>query len=516
MAEAPRFAAFWAGVPEWNRWARLVAAAGVGVLMGLGQDGGRAAWLLVLVGLILGFRAVQHLTWKQAAWVGWALGVGYFTYTLRWIVEPFFVDPWRHGWMAPFAILGMGGGLALFWAVAFGLSARLAAAPGPRFALLAALLIAGEYARAHVLSGFPWAMLSYATIGTPFDLLLAWVGPHGVSLILAGIAALAAYAFYRGWTLIWPGFVAMFAAVVGLAFVTPEAQRADPDGPVIRLVQPNAPQHLKWDPEWMPVFFDRAIAATGADPAPDLVIWPETSVPVLLNNADPWLAEIARVARGAPVIAGIQRYNPDAGYHNSLILLEDDGSVAQVYDKRHLVPFGEYVPLAWVLGKIGLTGVADMAQGFVPGAGAGTFDIPGLGRTRVLICYEGIFPEEIIEDGLRPDVLLIITNDAWFGTGPGPRQHLAQARARAIEFGIPVVRAANTGVSAIIDPRGRITASLALNETGHLDGRVPVVAPQTLYARTGDFPTLLLLGFVIASALVAARRFGVDLAPDGR
>ncbi|WP_084861096.1 apolipoprotein N-acyltransferase [Salibaculum halophilum] len=508
MADTSRPAAAIAG--RKGRWPRLAAGLAIGACLALGQMGDgplRVVW--VLAGLVLALRLSRGVSAGQAAWIGWAMGLAYFGITLRWIVEPFFVDPVRHGWMAPFAAVGMAGGLALFWAVAFGLGARLARNPALRPVGVAAALIAAEYARAQVLTGFPWAMLSYSLIGGPADYLFAQVGPHGASAGLAAVAVLAALALEPGRARLWPMPVLICAGVAGgsLAMPVPET---DPQAPTVRLVQPNAPQHLKWDPASIPTFFDRAIAATAADPPPDVVIWPETSVASLLRNADPQLERMGRAARGAPVLAGLQRWAPEAGYHNSAVVVERDGSVAALYDKQHLVPFGEYVPLVWIFGKIGLTGVVDMARGYAPGTGGGTVDVAGLGRARILICYEGIFPEEIIAEGPRPDVLVVMTNDAWFGTGPGPRQHLLQARARAIEQGLPVLRAANTGISAVIDARGRVGASLPLGETGHLDVQVGDTLPPTLYARAGDWPVLVVLLGTLGLVAVRGRRIDID------
>ena len=330
-------------------------------------------------------------------------------------------------------------------------------------------LALAELARAHVLSGFPWVLLSHAVVGTHIDHLLAWIGTHGSSFLMMGIAGVTALSLKRGWTVIWPGLVAVLFAIIGLGLITPDAPEAAEDAPMVRMIQPNAPQHLKWDIEWMPVFFDRAIELTGQGVPPDVVVWPETSVPALLDFADPWLAEIARAGRGAEVVAGLQRRGIGRDFHNSLVVVSPEGEVTAIYDKAHLVPFGEYVPLAWVLEPLGLTGVADLAQGFTPGRNPSLVEVGALGRVRALICYEGIFPEELDLGQGRPDVLMILTNDAWFGDHAGPRQHLVQARARAIEQGLPVIRAANTGVSAMIDARGGVTASLPLGE-GRVSG----------------------------------------------
>lgn len=443
----------------------------------------------------------------SAGWFGWLMGLGYFAVTLRWIVEPFLVDLARHGWMAPFAIVLMAGGLALFWALAFW-AARYVA--GPRAVVMLWLpftLCAAELLRAHIFTGFPWGLVSYTLIGGASDIWLAWVGPHGTGLLLVGVAGVAAYCLHCGWTLLWPGLVGVMLATLGLAAVS------DMPMPVtdqtVRIIQPNAPQHQKWDPEWMPVFFDRAIDLTADGPPADVVVWPETSVPTLLSYADPWFAQMSMAAAGAPVVAGIQRRD-GRDYYNALVVLGGPTEVSALYDKSHLVPFGEYVPMADLLRPLGLGPLVDQVAGFTPGTGPGLVQIDGLGLTRVLICYEGIFPQDMQRGERRPEMLLIITNDAWFGNDAGPRQHLQQARARAIEQGLPLVRSANTGISAVIDARGRILASLPLNEAGALDAVVPAALPATLYARTGDVPLMVLLGVAILGGGLLRRRIAVD------
>lgn len=239
----------------------------------------------------------------------------------------------------------------------------------------------------------------------------------------------------------------------------------------------------------MPVFFQRGLAATKAGPVrPDLIVWPETAVPVALNYADSTLAAMSDAASGVPVVFGVNRFDGERIY-NSAGVLASDGSVSQIYDKHHLVPFGEYIPLGDMLARIGIHGMAARnGQGFSAGPGPELLDLGALGRALPLICYEVVFPQDVLSVSERPDFLLQLTNDAWFGNFSGPYQHLQQARMRAIETGLPLIRAANTGVSAVVDPKGRLTAQLALNTAGHLDAILPSAQPQTLYARSGDLP----------------------------
>ena len=492
-----------AGLP---RSMRLLLPAILGAIAALAHEAWATGffWLVVPFILVLLVMPTQR---RAAAWFGWLLGLGYFAITLRWIIEPFLVDPVRHGWMAPFAIVLMAGGLALFWAAAFWGARWVAGARASVMLWLPVSLTLAELARGHVLSGFPWAMPSYVLVGGVGDIWFALVGPYGVTLLLLSVAGGVAYCLHRGWTLVWPGLVCVLLVTLGVSAMM--ATTLGTTGKTVRLIQPNAPQHQKWDPNWMPVFFDRAIAQTGADDPADVVIWPETSIPALLDYAEPWMEQMSLAARGAPVVAGIQRR--DGGdYFNSAVLIEGPSTVSDIADKTHLVPFGEYIPLAWLLEPLGLGVLVDQVAGFSAGTGDGLMQVEGLGLVRVLICYEGIFPEEIQGDGPRPDVLLIITNDAWFGENAGPRQHLVQAQARAIEQGLPVIRAANTGISAVIDARGTITDSLPLNEAGHFDALVPSALPPTLYSKIGDWPLIVLLLTTAFAGVALRKRLNVD------
>lgn len=490
------------------RLARLARAAGPGFGFGLLAAAGLAPlslWPLALAGLAGVFVLLDRAPGpRAAALLGWGAGAGYFVGTLFWIVEPFLVDPWRHGWMAPFALVLLPGGLALFWAAAFGVAARLAGG-ARRLFLGATLLAAAETARAFVLTGFPWALLGYLWTDAPQGQAAALIGPHGLTLATA--LAAAALAVWIGRPRAWLAAPALAGLALGAAGLWGAARLAAPEpaapGITIRIVQPDAEQSLKWDAAQAEVFLARLTAATAAPPLgapPDLVVWPETAFPYLLNGAEPLLADIAALSRGAPVVFGAVRRDGERLY-NSLAVTGPDGAVAQVYDKRHLVPFGEYIPFGELFGRFGLTAFAASHGGsFSAGTGPALLDFGPAGRALALICYEAIFPQHLATDD-RPDWVLQATNDAWFGKVSGPYQHLDQARMRAVEQGLPVVRAANTGISAVIDSRGRVAAGLGLGRPGFLDAALPAALPATPYARTGDGPALaalLLLGLALA------------------
>lgn len=483
------------------------------------QSEGRPFWQGLCAVLVLGFAAAFGLAplyfWpatvaaffllpnvfrfahsrRQMSLLGWAFGTAYFAHGLVWIVEPFLVDPERHAWMAPFALLFMSAGLALFWAAAFGAAARLSRTPDGRAWALIATLALAEFARAYVLTGFPWAGLAQVWVDTRAAQMLAWGGPHWVALLSTGAALAAGQLLVSPWSMRRAVLGSLPAVCfVGGGYVAENLQpKTSETGKIVRLIQPNAPQHQKWDPDYVWQFFERQLVLTAQGDRPDLIVWPETSVPQWLNNADPLLRQVVLAAGGTPVALGIRRADGPRIF-NSLLYLDETGAQASVYDKHHLVPFGEYVPFGDVLAKFGIYGfAANAGQGFSAGIGPALVSMGALGKALPLICYEAVFPQDLNSAPERANFILQITNDAWFGARSGPYQHLAQARMRAIEQGMPLLRAANTGVSAMIDPLGRVTGSLPLGESGALDVSLSAPFPPTIYSRFGDLPIFILI-----------------------
>lgn len=438
----------------------------------------------------------------RAFWPMLAAGFGWFALSMSWIVEPFLVEPEIHGWMAPFALVLMALGGALFWAVPAATAARLATA-GPRRAVaVAAALVLSDWMRGWIFTGLPWALIGHVWIDTPAAQAAVWTGAIGLSAITLTLAILP--------SLIRPLPAAAAALTLtgalwgaGLARLS---QPLPPDTPtILRIVQPNAEQHLKWDPEWAAIFYQRLLDLS-AEPGPrDLVIWPETAVNFLLNDADPVLPAIAQAA-GAPLVMGIQRRD-GSRFYNSLVTLNPDATVGQIYDKFHLVPFGEYIPWGDALARIGITAfAAQQGNGYSAGPGPALMPAPGTPPFQPLICYEAIFPQHLRGLEERPEWLLQATNDAWFGQFSGPYQHLAQARLRAIESGLPLIRAANTGISAIIDPHGHIRQSLGLGMEGKIDAHLPAALAETLWMKWGNTPMVLLALLTLGAALTRRRR----------
>lgn len=489
-------------------WPALAAAVLAGALAAFAQ----APYGLTLAmpaGMVLAiWLSTRRATARQAGITGWAFGLGYFMHALQWIVSPFMVDVARHGWMAPFALVFLAGGLALFWGAAFWMARRLSATSMPWPLILT--LPAVEMLRAYVFTGFPWAAPAQALVDVWAGQALAWIGPHGMNMALVAMAILAASFGVVGRL---PKVLRAALLVLGVTSVVLPSNRPDAalTDHTVRLVQPNAAQRDKWNPEQIPVFFDRHLRLTSAlpldaGPAPDLVLWSETAIPWVLDRAGTALSQIAQAGGKATVALGVQRRDAQ-NYYNSMIVLGPQGAVAQTYDKHHLVPFGEYMPFAGLMTRIGVFGLAQRAQaGYAAGPGPTLLDFGPLGKALPLICYEAVFAHGVNAAPERPDFLVQITNDAWFGKAAGPRQHLAQARMRAIEQGLPLARSANTGISAMIDPYGRVLNALPLNQSGFVDARLPAPLAPTLYSRTGDLPVLLVLLAGLAFCVIAGRR----------
>ena len=483
-----------------------VCAGAVGAL-------GQAPWdfplamLLGLAGAFLLFAACTSP--RRAALSGWAFGLGWFAVALHWIVEPFQVDAARHGWMAPFALVLLSGGLALFWGAAFWTARRFSTG----VLLLVPVWAAAELVRAYVLTGFPWAAPAQALVDRMAGQGLAFVGPHSMNLAIFALACLPAFIYGRRGHNGQSSLAAliMLAGIVPVVLPVPQGAARMTDH-WVRLIQPNAAQHLKWQPENARRFLDLQLALTarpaaGQTSGPDLVIWPETAIAWRLDQAAPVL-EAIRSVTDAQVVLGVLRAQ-EGRLRNSLVHLgPDEGQ--QIYDKHHLVPFGEYLPLAPLAEALGLAALAQTGPGFAPGPGPAVLDFGALGQGMPLICYEAVFAHDVNAAPQRPAFLLQITNDAWFGQFAGPHQHLAQARMRAIEQGLPVLRAANTGVSAVVDPLGRVAAHLPLGRADALDARVPAPLGPTFYSRSGDIAAVVLLA--VWAGVLLLLRFGATKA----
>ncbi|MEL6124801.1 MAG: apolipoprotein N-acyltransferase [Pseudomonadota bacterium] len=471
-------------------------------------------WPALLIGTgLLYWLLTLAQTARRAAWIGWWAGTGYFASGLFWIAEAFFVDIARHGWMAPFAILFLSTGLALFWGLGGWLFARARPAGWGAPLMFAGAWTFVELLRTYVLTGFPWNLLAYGWLETAVAQVSGMIGPHALGFVTLFFAAMLVRALEHRAVGVGIATIAVAAVptvwALGQTATTPTSEL---DAPTVRVVQPNAPQHLKWTADGMREQYLNGLRATVDDGGADITIWPETSVPMFIG--EPEIAyggglyrwqDIAAASENRPAIIGTRRRDGQR-YYNSLAVVGPGGALVAQYDKHHLVPFGEYLPFADLLARWGLFGLASGGVGYSAGPGPRVVSADGVPPFLPLICYEAIFPHRMDAPGDRPRWIVHITNDAWFGNSAGPYQHLAQARFRAIETGLPVVRAANTGISAIIDAYGRVLEFVPLGTTGYAQDQLPPRGPEPLYARTGDTPLMAFLVVLGLISLVITKR----------
>lgn len=456
---------------------------------------------------------------RQAFWIGWCFAFGHHVPGLYWISVALFVDIGRFWFMLPPAVLGLPALLALFAGVGcliHHLLVRRFALGGLSSALLFALCwVAMEWLRGHAFTGFPWNLIGYVWMPVlPVLQSLSLVGTYGLSLVTVAAAALPVLLGDTrrplGQTIrpVLTGFavLALLAGWGGWRLAT-DGQGTVP-GVMLRLVQPNIDQSLKWAPGAKLANLRKTIALSAADGWENVthVIWPETAIPYFMQVGGTGESQVLAqsVGRIAPpqgaLITGVPRLGQDGEgrerYYNSLMAITADGTITASFDKFHLVPFGEYLPLRdWL--PDGINAVAASAADFTPGPGPRGLHLAGLPAFSPLICYEVIFPAAVMpgDDGMgRPRWMLNLTNDAWYGHSTGPYQHFAITAARAVEEGVPIVRAANTGISGVVDAYGRVTARLGLGAEGHIDAPLPeATATPPLYARFGDW---MLLGLM--------------------
>ncbi len=458
--------------------------------------------------------------WRGAFAAGWWFGFGHFVGGLYWIGHAFLVDAGRFGWMMPFAVAGLTAYLALYPGLA-ALVTWLIRPSGPgRVVALAAAWTLAEWLRGQLFTGFPWNLVGYAWTLSDAMLQLVWAtGILGLSLltvlaaampaVLAGVGAGAGRGAWRRSGPLAAAGALLLAAWVGGQVRLATAQVGEVPEVRLRLVQANIPQAEKWRPERREANFRRYLQLTSSPGAARVshVIWPETAVAFFVANDASRRRLIGALAPpGGLVLIGAPRTTPERTtplrVWNSLHAIAPGGEIVATYDKAHLVPFGEFLPFRALLGRLGLDRLAHGATDFSPGPGARTLELAGLPPASPLICYEVIFPNRVTEPGRRPGWLLNLTNDAWFGSSSGPYQHLAMARVRAVEQGLPLVRSAGTGISAVVDPYGRVLGRLDLNTSGVLDAALPeALEGPSIYARLGDIPVLLLA----LAGLVAAR-----------
>lgn len=472
--------------------------------------------LLGLLGYSLILLRLETLTaprpLRAAFWLGWLAGLGYFGVSTWWIAEPFLVDARLYGWMAPFAVVLMGGGLALLWGVAALVYRALSPKGIGKVLVFAGVFASAEWLRGHLLTGFPWNLPGESwRAGGAMSQSAAWAGAYGLTWITLALAATPALLMLplsrrsRVGALLVAGLVMIgLYAGGGGRLAASRQQHAAVDAPMIRIVQANIDQKRKWKPENLQLIFDTYLAlSTGPTPiSPDVIIWPEGALPAvidaLLAPGSPYAVRLRDAIQPTQtLLMGANRVEADsagkARYFNTLVALRRDGSglrVVGIYDKHRLVPFGEFLPLGDLAGRIGLRSLVHMEEDFTPGPRPRTLHLPGLPPLQPLICYEALFPGlSLATPDDRAAWILNISNDAWFGATSGPLQHLNIASYRAIEQGLPIIRATPTGVSAVIDAQGRIVPGrrLGLGAFGVIDARLPPPTEPTPYSLLGDW-----------------------------
>jgi apolipoprotein N-acyltransferase len=489
-------------------WRRRLA------LMALGAI---AALALPPVGLVPAlFLTLPPMLWaldraetrKAAFGAGWWWAMGWYSAGFYWLSNALLTDVARFGWMIPFVIFGLSGLVAAFVAIAT-LATHLTGWRGPgRLFALAAFWTIGEWLRSWVLTGFPWNPIGSVWDSVPAVLQFgSVVGVWGLCLMTA-LAALAPALLTAGHGRLVAVLTLGLPLAAGLGgeirlIAAPDPAQAVVPGQRVRLVQASLSQANKWADGQREANLAEHVALSrqpGFD-ALSLVIWPETAVSFFLDLDTLHREQAAAAAPlGGHLITGMPRVTPRGvepfQVWNSMVAINADARTEATYDKAHLVPFGEYVPLR------GLLPIAKITHGgtdFSAGPGPATLEVPGLPPFSPLICYEALFPRQVVApDGPRPHWLLAITNDGWFGQSAGPYQHLAAARLRAIEEGLPLVRAANTGISAVMDPYGRELARIDLGAKGVVDAPLPLAIDPTPYARWGNLiPLALILGSLL-------------------
>jgi apolipoprotein N-acyltransferase len=500
----------------------------------------------ILVWLVDGAAAGRLGGVPAAAVAGWWFGFGYFLASLYWVGNAFLVDAKTFGWLLPFAVTALPAGMALYTAAGLALARLLWTRGAPRVLALAAALTLAEWLRGHLFSGFPWNTYGYALVSPPWlAQSVALIGIWGVTFV--AVAAFASPAVLaddrvdtrRRWL---PPALAAAAIIAMAAFgairlaLTPTAYV---DGVRLRIMQPNLQQDQKFNYSQKQEVMRRYLALSDRSTGPQStgvrdathLIWPESAFPFFLTREADAMAQIAALLpQGTVLITGAIRppeiRDPEVPRaYNSVYVIDHDGSILSVYDKVHLVPFGEYLPFQALLERLGLMQLTKLRGGFIAGDRRRNQPAPGAPDFLPLVCYEIVFPGDAVPrsergtwlyeqvgrlidwpfvagSGRRPGWMLNLTNDGWFGASAGPYQHFQQARIRAIEEGLPLVRAANTGISAVVDPLGRVIRSLPLGAEGVLDAPLPRPLPPTPYARVGDGP----LGLMLAAAVLVVLR----------
>ena len=509
------------------RWAArrpMLAALASGALSATGFAP-LGLWPVTLVALAL----LIHLLWgaadrRTAARIGYGFGLGQFVIGLNWIAHAFTYQDAMPHWFGYLAVVLLSLYLAVFPAVAAVIGWTLGRGRPRFFSLfLGCAWLLTEYLRATLFTGFAWNPLGVIWLGTGIDQTAVAIGTYGLGLVAMLAGGALWWLAHRQWR---PAglLLAGLAIVAALGWVRTGMVGAMSEPlATIHVVQPNINQNEKYDPALEADNFRRLSRLTGPLSGQGrLIFWPEAAVPAILDMEPRWRGRIAALLGPDDLLmlggdkfhfperGGVVDTSDLLGANNSLWVLDPHGDLLGRYDKSHLVPYGEYLPMRPLLSAIGLSRLVPGDTDFWPGPGPRTLHLPAAGNRRALamgvqICYEIIFPGQVVDEADRPDFLFNPSNDAWFGSW-GPPQHLAQARLRAIEEGLPIIRSTPTGISALVDPAGHVVAAIPHHRAGAFTALLPPAVPPTLFARGGNLIPIGLVVILLISAVALARR----------
>lgn len=441
-------------------------------------------WPMLFLSLPLFATLVQRARNARVAMLrSFLFGYGFFMSGTWWIANALLVDAERFGWLLPFSVLGLSAVMAV-WFLPLGWLVYRCRKLSPFLNLLAvaAAWTLIDYARSFGMFGFPWNLAGYISLASlPAAQLASMVSVYGMSF-LAIFIGLCPLVWARNKHVAWALPVALLAGLYGYGAWRMPSETAFTETKV-RLVQASIPQSLKWTLEGKrDALALHAELSTDTSFRPDVILWPETAFPYGINQYSPWPMKLAQLLpSGSVLITGaqrVERQGEDIQLWNSLIAIDPQGNMPSHYDKHQLVPFGEFMPFRTVLP---LDKITEGAIDFSRGAGPRTLHVGTVPPFSPLICYEIIFPHLAVARKERPAWIVNVTNDAWYGDTAGPYQHFAAAQMRAIENGLPVARVANNGISGMIDPYGRVVASLNLNQRGNVDVLLPAALTPRLY-----------------------------------
>lgn len=478
-------------------------------------------WPLLFLAFPVLVWALEDVPGRRAFATGWLFGLGYFCVCFYWIGIAFLVDAATYLWMMPFMVGALAGGMALYWGLAAWGSALARQQGLARIISLAIFLGIAEWLRGHLLTGFPWAAPGLAATGMgSLAQSASLIGMTGLTFLIvlwSALPALWGFARLRRREIIGAVFLLAVLPALwlwGVYRLSGGDSGLPANGIKLRIVQPNISQDDKWRGENARQIFDKLKRMSrqvtperpGGIGDASVVIWPESSVSFFIDESEQGLAELAdMLPEDTALVMGALRRDGEGRVFNSVLSFDGGANLVGHYDKWRLVPGGEFLPFESILEPLGFRKVVTVPGSFTSGPGPRNITLPGLEPAAVLICYEAIFPHDLVDPAKRPSWIINVTNDGWFGRSSGPYQHLAQARLRTIEQGLPLARAANTGISAIIDSYGRIEASLDLGSEGVLDGTLPAALAPTVYSRIGD-GMLAGLTFLLCMAGIVVRQ----------